>query len=315
MKFKSGLCCISLINKSKDLSFKTITWKIFSSLPKEDRIKRISSIYLHNAKVIRHNIDLCALKKWNYRVSSDIFPLMTHPEFDIKFDELPDKTEIYRYLAECKEISALNGIRLSCHPDQFNVLPSESEKTVKQTIIELNYHGWFMDLLSPDNKMPHESPINIHLNLSKGNLEDIAKRFKDNFDKLDQSSKSRLVVEVEDKGQWNARNLIDIFYPIVSIPITFDYLHHKCNPNGLSEEESFNLCYNTWKTRPLFHYSESIPNEKNARKHASIPLEIPTIYGEHEIDLDMEFKDKDYAILEMENLILASALQDKISSN
>jgi UV DNA damage repair endonuclease len=54
------------------------------------------------------------------------------------------------------------------------------------------------------------------------------------------------------------------------------------------------MCYDTWQTRPLFHYSESRPGN-NPRAHADY-AEIPfETYG-LDFDVDMELKAKDLAI-------------------
>jgi UV DNA damage repair endonuclease len=81
------------------------------------------------------------------------------------------------------------------------------------------------------------------------------------------------------------------------IPITFDYLHHKCHPgtgNYAQENQAFLLACETWRNKatPLFHYSESIPGDKNPRKHADYVQAIPDTY-DRKIDLDFEFKMKE----------------------
>jgi hypothetical protein len=45
----------------------------------------------------------------------------------------------------------------------------------------------------------------------------------------------------------------------------------------------------------LYSFSESLPGQKNPRKHANFPTLVPDTYG-YELDLDYEFKDKDYAL-------------------
>jgi UV DNA damage endonuclease len=198
-------------------------------------------------------------------------------------------------LDEFKVLAAIPKCRISNHPDQFNVLASENKTAVESTIRELNFQSWLMDSLNiPAN---YNYPINIHLNCSSGNHDDIAKRFWENFDKLDDNTKKRLVLEVEDKGAWNAEKLCEYFGS--KIPITFDYLHHLCNPGSISEEKAYNRCYDTWNGHlPLFHYSESQPNQNNPRKHADWATSLPNTYQSN-ADIDFEFKMKDLAILKI----------------
>jgi len=291
--FKFGLCCIHNGLKSKGLSFQTMTWKRFCSLNRKEAIKELSSRYENNLYLVHRILLECAQNGWVYRVSSDIFPLLTHPEANIKYEELPNVHRLDNLFAFCKRDALLYNVRLSCHPDQFNVLASDKADAIERTIVELNHHAWFMTKMGAYTD--HRSPINIHINCSYDEPSEIAERFLANFQRLSDDVKTRLVVENEDKGIWNVTNLVNVFYNKTNIPITFDYLHHACNNDGVSEEEAFNLCYNTWKCRPLFHYCESIPGELNKRKHAEFATSIPDTYGK-EVDLDFEFKGKDDAI-------------------
>jgi UV DNA damage repair endonuclease len=54
------------------------------------------------------------------------------------------------------------------------------------------------------------------------------------------------------------------------------------------------MCYDTWQTRPLFHYSESREGN-NPRAHADYAENLFDNYG-LQFDIDMELKAKDYAI-------------------
>jgi len=54
------------------------------------------------------------------------------------------------------------------------------------------------------------------------------------------------------------------------------------------------VCAATWgMTKPLFHYSESMPDQKNPRKHADMPTNCP---ASDSYDWDIELKSKDAAI-------------------
>jgi len=288
-----GLCCIHVGLQAEGNKFQTMTWTRFKELGKEVALPILAARYRNNIKIIYRILQICAQNNWCYRISSDIFPLMTHKDADIKWEDLPNVKELDELLAKCAKEIYTSNIRVSCHPDQFNVLASENQRAVEQTIIELNHHGWFMSKFSPDG---YDAPINIHLNCSKGDPAEIAKRFKTNLDRLNAPAKSRLVVEVEDKGIWNAKSLVEHIHGLTGIPITFDYLHHKCNDGGIDEQQAFEMCYKTWGShRPLFHFSETLPGQKNPRKHADYPTFTPNRYG-MEVDLDYEFKMKDLAL-------------------
>jgi UV DNA damage endonuclease len=215
---------------------------------------------------------------------------------------VPQYRQILEEFTKIKNYLSDKNIRISCHPDQFNVLASKNQDAVNKTIKELNFHGAILDLLGC--KQDYSSPINIHVNCSDGTPEEIARRFTENLDKCNKSVRTRLVVENEDRGMWNVLMLLEYFWKKYNIPITFDNLHHKCNPsphmiNDAGEDTAFSSCVGAWRTLgyvPLFHYSES---STNSRKHADMPTSTPYIeFGEdaEKVDFDIELKQKDPAI-------------------
>jgi UV DNA damage endonuclease len=301
-----NLCCISEELKKENVSFKTMTWARFCELRDanglESALEELGARWLNNIQVTKRVIEHCVNNGWGYRVSSSLMPLLTHPEFPGDSRLVPQYQEILQEFAKIKDYLADKNIRISCHPDQFNVLASKNQDAVNKTIKELNFHGAVLDLLGC--KQDYSSPINIHVNCSDGTPDEIARRFVENLAKCNKSVRSRLVVENEDKGMWNVLMLLEYFWKTHTIPITFDNLHHKCNPsphmiNDTGEDTAFSSCVETWGSLgyvPLFHYSESITND---RKHADMPTSTPYIeFGEdaEKVDFDIELKQKDPAI-------------------
>ena len=294
-----SLCCISNRLAAEGSKFQTMTWHRFSQLDRDEAISIVSERTLNNLRVTRKIIEQCYFSGWGYRVSSNLFPLLTYDVAELKLEDYPDYADIMDTLADCAYIIKSKGVRISCHPDQFNVLASEGKHNVAKTIKELNHHGWLMDMLGAPRD--YRAPINIHVNNTKGDPADIAARFMANLAKCDDSVQSRLVVENEDKGIWTPKLLAEHF----NIPITYDNLHHKCLPDGLTAEAAFKLCYRTWHRTgyftPLFHYSESHPDKSNPRSHADMPVSKPDDYGmSFPVDYDIELKSKDDAILALD---------------
>ena len=271
-----------------------MTWHRFSQLGRDEAMSILSARTLNNIRVTYKILSQCADNGWAYRVSSSLFPLLTYDVADLKLTDYPDYIDIIAALTDCESIARDKGVRISCHPDQFNVLASEGEHNVIKTIKELNHQGWLMDMLGAHRD--YRSPINIHVNNTKGEPSEIAARFMDNLFCCDDSVRSRLVVENEDKGIWTPKLLAQHF----GIPITYDNLHHKCLPDGLSQSQAFKLCYQTWMhnayCKPLFHYSESHPDKPNPRSHADMPSELPYEGFCMPVDYDVELKSKDVAI-------------------
>ena len=286
-----NLCCISNELKDQGYKFQTMTWKRFNQLCDEHgaeyALDQLGKRWLNNLEVTRLCIEHCAENGWGYRVSSALFPCLTHPEFEYSVQNVPQYEQIMEEFRDIVYYNESWQVRLSTHPDQFNVLASENQASVDKTIAELNHHGWVMDMLGCERS--YRNPMNIHVNCTKGDLADIATRFMSNLNRCSQSVITRLVIENEDKGCWNVDNLLKHF----RLPITFDNLHDKCNPSETSSEDCMYQCAATWNVKPLFHYSESHPDKTNPRSHADMPTDCPSIW---QYDWDIELKSKDAAI-------------------
>lgn len=289
-----GLCCISLKLKEQGFGHKTMTYKRFSSLPREEALEILGSRIQNNLMVTDKTIEFCAENNYVYRVSSDIFPLITYDEANVNLEDLPNYESIQDEFTNISQTISRTGVRVSAHPSEFNVLASINTKAVEKTIKELNFYSSFFDRIGLEAN--YNNPMNLHVHNKNGTHEEIIERFMRNFNRLDANCRARLVIENDDKiNCWSVKELVDHFHPATNIPITFDYLHHKCNPNGLNEQEAFESCYLTWQGyRPLFHYSESKPGN-NPRAHADYAENEFNNYG-LEFDVDMELKMKDYAI-------------------
>lgn len=296
-----NLCCISEELKKEGVCFQSMTWARFSTLVESQgmpaALAELGSRWLNNVKVTHTVIKHCVANNWGYRVSSSLFPVLTHPDFSGTVRSVPQYQEI---MDEFKRIrDAKYNLRLSCHPDQFNVLASNNQEAVAKTLKELNYHGGLLDLLGCPRD--YSSPINIHINCTDGTPQEIAQRFMTNLSKCNVSVRSRLVVENEDKGIWNVSNLLEYVYKPYGIPVTFDNLHDSCLPSD-DVEDCFASCAATWgEFKPLFHYSES---SNGTRAHADLPTSTPYVqFGEdaHKVDFDVELKAKDEAIRVIED--------------
>jgi UV DNA damage endonuclease len=218
-------------------------------------------------------------------------------EANLSFDVLPDKDRIYAEFKRGAEIIKKNNLRCSTHPDQFVVPASATKSVVEKSIVELKNHASIMDLFGLPQS--YDSPINIHMNCYKGGTKDIAKRFIDVYNDLPVNVKSRLVLENEDKtNSWKVDELYDLIYSNTGIPITYDNLHFRCNTGKLSAKDAVKLSMSTWdKYRPLFHFSDNDPSNKNPRAHGDYVRSIPEEYvGVNNVDFEFEFKAKDYAL-------------------
>jgi UV DNA damage endonuclease len=263
-----------------------------------------SEIALLNAK------DLIKVIRWNnengikmYRMSSDIFPWASEYEYT----DLPDFDAIRIALKQAGDEAKAGGQRLTFHPSPYGVLASLRGDVVTNAIKDLRQHAEIMDLMGLDQSFFY--PINIHVNTTKPTKEEAAERFCQNYALLPDTVKKRLVVEVDDKrSQYTAVDLHHMVHSKIGIPITFDYLHNKCNPSHLDEKEALALCLSTWPegVPAITHYSDSRKNHedplcKEVAHSDWIHNKIPT-YG-MEFDLELEVKMKEVALLEYDKKI------------
>jgi len=289
-----GYCCINLSLSDKKI---TANRGMIKKTFLEKGEKYCGELAHQNIK------DLLKILQWNlenqifvYRMSSDIFPWMS--EYEIT--SLPNFSEILSSMQKIGEFALENGIRLSMHPGQFDVLCSPNQKVVDKTIKDLNQHSQIMSLMGLPST--YQFPINIHIGGTYGDKESAASRFCENFHRLTDDTKSRLVVENDDKAsQYSVTDLFGLVYTKIGTPITFDFHHHRFNTGGLTEEAALRLAYSTWHGHtPLTHYSSCKKTFEDqsviARSHADYIYEQINNYG-HSIDIEIEAKAKDLAVI------------------
>lgn len=247
--------------------------------------------------------DLCKILEWNvahdiqvYRMSSDIFPWMS----EYRLEDLPNFDRIQDIAQQIGEYVHQHGLRISFHPGQFDVLASPNEEVVRKTIYDLDQHARIMDLMQlPQN---YDAPINIHVGGTYGDKESALARFCENFQRLAPSTKSRLVVENDDKAsQFGVADLYTGIYMKVGCPITFDHFHHRFCTNDLPAETAARLAATTWhQHRPLQHFSSSKALHEDAsvinRSHADYVYDYIPNY-DMDVDIEVEAKAKDLAVL------------------
>lgn len=291
-----GYCCISLgINgdkKKKDhiMVNRGMTRKTFIN----KGLKYVSELAILNIKdtikIIDYNIEN---NIYVYRMSSDSLPWMSEYEFS----SLPKYDEIKSLLNQLGAKIKANNIRVSYHPGPFNVLASEKESVVINTINELDKHAQLMDMMGLEQSTYY--PINIHVNTTKPNKINAMSRFCINFDKLSDSCKKRLTIENDDSpNQYSIKDLYHGIYEVIGIPIVFDQHHFKLGPQDQTMEEAIKLAHSTWKTRAMTHISSPRTHEdvkSLAIAHADYVYEEIQTFG-LDFDTEIEAKHKDLAL-------------------
>ena len=292
-----GLCCISLRLQEEGHKFQTMTFSRFSALPRQQALEVLSARILNNFLVTEKVIRYCKASGFSsYRFSSDLTPVINHPSVDVKLQDLPNAAAIFESLSSIANAVKETGLKISAHPSEYISLTSPKEEVIANSTRDLASHAELFDLIGLPQS--YEAPLNIHCR-QDGDPEAISSSFLKNFDKLPDNVKNRLVLEVNDnkEGIWSIINLHKFYYQRANIPVTFDNLHHSFCHHNVPEREAMDMAYETWKTTPVFHYSEGV---EGTRKHADYATGLPMAYSS-DIFWDVELKGKDLAILKMFN--------------
>ena len=237
----------------------------------------------------RHNIKV-------FRMSSCLFPWAS----EYMLEDLPDWEKIVFNLKRAGDYAKENGIRLSFHPGPFNILSSNKDYVVANSIIDLSIHGKIMDTMGMPRS--HYAKINIHIGASYGDRKSAMERFCKNFNLLNDSVKSRLTIENDDRPNlFSTQDLYEGVYKNTGCPIVFDYHHHKFRSGGLSEKDALAIAVSTWgEIVPTCHYSESACLKEGKKKvlnaHSDYIYDKIENYG-HRLDIVIEAKAKEKALM------------------
>lgn len=308
MNYDLGLCCISLMLKERGIQFQTMTYTQFAKLPQQQAMQTLSKRIQNNFNVVAAIVHHCnALGIKRYRLSSDLIPVINHPDVQLCIDDFADAQDIYNSINVAKQAIKNTNIRTSAHPPEFISLTSDQQHVINNSIRDLEMHAVVFDLL--ELPQSYESPLNIHVR-KQGDAQQLADVFLANLDKCSDSVKKRLVLEVNDNknGMWTISNLHKYFYKAANIPITYDNLHHTMIRDAMPHAEAFEMAHSTWPCRPVFHYSEGI---NGTRSHADYATGLPVDYGKP-VDYEVELKAKDLAIVPMLKCIQATSSGESV---
>ena len=299
---------------------------------KQGGLQLASDISLANAK------DLLPILQWNeqhnirlFRLGSELFPRWNHYELA----DLPGIAEIAKHLRAAGDYAKAHGHRITTHPGPFHILGSPDDRVVDNSIVSLERHSELFDLMGFAPSF--ENKINIHVGATYNDKPGTIARWLQNYDRLSDSLKARLVIENDDKASmYSVRDLYEMLHTQIAIPITFDYWHHTFNTGELSEQEAFFLARETWTRHGVTqctHYSESrrreqqlliermfdhhgisiedLPNWPTFHKHykeftkikeqahADFITRLPDTYGVEDLDVMVEAKAKEQSLLKI----------------
>lgn len=298
MKIRLGYVAISIaLNLT---SSKTITYTNYKkTLNKKQTLDKIISQNFDNLyQIMNYNI------KNNihfYRLSHNIVPLATHS--NVNFDYI---TPYKRKWENIGNLIKLYNIRVDTHPDQFCVLNSPNEETLKRSIEILKFHQKLFEAMKIDGKAI------IHVGGAYKNKKEAIERFIKNFKNLDKKIQKMIILENDDKTFTTE----DVLYicETLKIPMVLDYHHYKCNHINENIEDYLPRIIKTWKNErlnPKMHFS-SPKNKREFRSHnlyinSNDFIEFLEILKplNQDIDIMLECKAKDEALFRLTREIKA----------
>jgi len=272
-----------------------------------DRTIRLAnfSLYKANDLILQNVKDLLKIIYWNkengiffFRVSSNLFPFMDHPDLKYGIDCLKNGDDIKGIIRRAGDVAKSCGMRLSSHPGAYTCIASPDESIVCKSLDSIEMHSMVGDLLGHDDFV-----INIHVGGSYGgDFAGTADRFALNFARLTDRAKNRLTIENDDKkNMWTVQLLYDLIHKKTNLPIVMDIHHHRLNSGGQSMEDALLLALSTWNRErvPKIHYSDPRDQERPQAHHdyADGWKDLP----EFGVDFDcmIEAKMKELALLRL----------------
>jgi UV DNA damage endonuclease len=254
--------------------------------------------------------DIVKMVRWNnkygikfMRLSSEIFPFASHDVYGYKLEPFAADT-----LREAGKVIAELGHRVTTHPGQFTQLGSPRKQVIDNAVRDLEYHAEMLSLLKLPPQQNRDAVMILHLGGAYGDKPAAIARFKENYAKLPQGVKDRLVLENDDVV-WSVHELLPLCQEL-NIPMVLDYHHHNILFDATQIREGtkdimdlYPAILETWSKKgitPKMHYSESRPEaitRTKRRKHSPRVMTLPPCPDT--MDLMIEAKDKEQAVFEL----------------
>lgn len=253
--------------------------------------ERLIATVTENLACLQHILEFNVSHRFFFfRLTSDLVPFASHPVNTFNWQEHFKDTfrELGSYIKS-------HNMRISMHPDQFVVLNSPNEQTVKNSIAELVYQGTVLDLMELDTT----AKLQIHGGGAYGDKSSAMNRFANVYHQLPDAVKARLCVENDDRT-YTLQDCL-VLHELTGIPIIFDNFHHECVNNGEPMRNAVQLAAETWQPERdgilMVDYSSQQHGERKGKHVQSIeePLFHDFLAETEGLDMDimLEIKDKE----------------------
>ena len=269
------------------------------SLGRKLRSLRLATLHTRGLPYLQQLVDenmelLAQILRWNrmqqigvFRISSDLVPLGSHAEVDLK----------QLSFTRAQEIAELAvGMRLSMHPGQYT-LPSASGRVWESSYRDLCYHAFVLEQLGQT-----QGDILLHGGGVYGDRDSSARRICANIASLPANVRHHLRLE-NDERCWSVHDLLPICEE-TGTPLVVDSLHHQLNGREPLDALPWPRILATWRgLRPKLHYAEQDPSKRPGAHSeyvsAAAFLEFRRQVPLEEYDVMLECKAKDLALLKL----------------
>jgi len=184
------------------------------------------------------------------RLSSDILPVFTEPNWSWFYKQTDVINYAERYFRRVGDIAREKNVRLSFHPGQFCVLASDNSDVVNRSIEEFEYHVTMAKWMGFGNAF-QDFKINVHI-AGRAGPEGIRRVFT----RLSPEARNTITIENEEisYGLSDCLSIGDL------VPIVLD-IHHNWIREGVyidPASDSVKRVVDSWRgLRPTMHYSVS----------------------------------------------------------
>lgn len=261
-------------------------------------IEYLEAVVLHNIKHLNRIIDYNIKNDiYFYRVPSFLVPFATHPvvleNFNWHYSKIP---EVHPILNSIKAKVIKHGLRLSAHPDPFNVLNSPKKAVIEKSVLFLDHQNEILESVGGMD-------IIMHIGGVYGDKKKAIHRFIETSQHLKPDIKNKLRIENDDT-RYNLKDVTEIS-AITGIPVVFDFHHHRCLPSPETEtEELIKRFKRQWGNRVLKCHLSSGATYDADRKHSDYVkfqdfLALEKLMSGIEYDLMLEVRKKEKALFDL----------------
>lgn len=184
------------------------------------------------------------------RLSSDILPVYTHPDYTYFYAQPDVKLFLERELSKIGEFARDKSIKLSFHPGPFCVLASDNPDIVYRSILEFEYHVDVARMMGY-GKTFQDFKINVHIAGRRGpaGLREALSRL---------SVEARNCITIENAEQtWGLEHSLEL---VNDCALVLDIHHHfiKTGEYIQATDPRITEVIDSWRgVRPTIHYSVS----------------------------------------------------------